>query len=110
MIGSPAPKAERQAVLVGYGVKLGTTSRRARKTPGGRAAAPAAPAAATAPAPPAGRGTPEPRLADRSRHGARALAKPPVRKMARDLGVDLGGLAGTGPARLNHQGRRPAGG
>ncbi len=36
--GSPAPKAERQAVLVGYGVKLGTTSRRARK------AAPAAPA------------------------------------------------------------------
>ena len=30
--GSPAPKAERQAVLVGYGVKLGTTSRRARKT------------------------------------------------------------------------------
>src|SRR5580692_12662340 len=32
MIGSPAPKAERQAVLVGYGVKLGTTSRRARKT------------------------------------------------------------------------------
>src|SRR5260370_439769 len=33
--GSPAPKIERQAVLVGYGVKLGTTTRRARK--GGRA-------------------------------------------------------------------------
>src|ERR1700722_11229984 len=31
MIGSPAPKAERQAVLVGYGVKLGTTSRRGPK-------------------------------------------------------------------------------
>jgi len=29
--GSPAPKIERQAVLVGYGVKLGTTTRRARK-------------------------------------------------------------------------------
>ena len=34
MHGSPAPKAERQAVLVGYGVKLGTTSRRARKAAG----------------------------------------------------------------------------
>ncbi len=29
--GSPAPKEERQAVLVGYGVKLGATKRRARK-------------------------------------------------------------------------------
>src|SRR6266571_1930984 len=29
--GSPAPKEERQAVLVGYGVKLGSTKRRARK-------------------------------------------------------------------------------
>ncbi len=25
------------------------------------------------------------------------LAKPPVRKLARDLGVDLGALTGTGP-------------
>ena len=48
MIGSPAPKAERQAVLVGYGVKLGTTSRRARKPAGGQPA-PAAPL----PSPPA---------------------------------------------------------
>jgi len=31
-------------------------------------------------------------------HGGKALAKPPVRRLARDLGVDLGGLAGTGPA------------
>ena len=29
--GSPAPKIERQAVLVGYGVKLGTTTRRPRE-------------------------------------------------------------------------------
>ena len=36
--GSPAPKEERQAVLVGYGVKLGSTKRRARK-PGSRASA-----------------------------------------------------------------------
>src|SRR5215471_12164992 len=39
--GSPAPKIERQAVLVGYGVKLGTTTRRQRKA--------TAQAAATAP-------------------------------------------------------------
>ncbi len=88
MVGSPAPKAERQAVLVGYGVKLGTTSRRTRK-PAGPPAAPAAtaPAPSSAPAPAA------------PANGTRghALAKPPVRKMARDLGVDLTALAGTGP-------------
>ncbi|HEY2075024.1 MAG TPA: dihydrolipoamide acetyltransferase family protein [Streptosporangiaceae bacterium] len=101
MIGSPAPKAERQAVLVGYGVKLGSTTRRARKAtpdPGGnggaRQAAAASPAAASLPpvtAPvssgPVANGSP----------GGAALAKPPVRKMARDLGVDLAGLVGTGP-------------
>ena len=101
MIGSPAPKAERQAVLVGYGVKLGSTTRRARKTtpnqsrngsatggPAPRPAAAAQPAATAADA-----------------NGSRAsaamtsapLAKPPVRKMARDLGVDLTSLIGTGP-------------
>src|SRR5690242_16405835 len=39
--GSPAPKIERQAVLVGYGVKLGTTTRRTRKgrSAGGRSGA-----------------------------------------------------------------------
>ena len=92
MIGSPAPKAERQAVLVGYGVKLGTTARRTRKA---ASAAPAreaaAPQAASAPAPVA---PPAPSV---NGDGARALAKPPVRKMARDLGVDLAVLAGTGP-------------
>jgi 2-oxoisovalerate dehydrogenase E2 component (dihydrolipoyl transacylase) len=33
---SPAPKVERQAVLVGYGVKLGATKRRQRKGAGAR--------------------------------------------------------------------------
>jgi 2-oxoisovalerate dehydrogenase E2 component (dihydrolipoyl transacylase) len=83
MIGSPAPKAERQAVLVGYGVKLGSTTRRARKTSPGQSGNGSA----------AGGGA--------ARAGAAmtsaALAKPPVRKMARDLGVDLAGLTGTGP-------------
>jgi len=107
--GSPAPKVERQAVLVGYGVKLGTTKRRQRKadrarTPAdggpaaGAAQAPpaAAPAAESAPAPAAPTPTPSP--ASPGGNGrARAAAKPPVRKLAKDLGVDLGALAGTGP-------------
>ncbi len=92
--GSPAPKEERQAVLVGYGVKLGATKRRARKPVA--ADAPASPArtglSSTGPAA-AGGGTPAP-------NGARAavLAKPPVRKLAKELGVDLARLTGTGPS------------
>jgi 2-oxoisovalerate dehydrogenase E2 component (dihydrolipoyl transacylase) len=80
----------RQPVLVGYGVKPGSTTRRPRKkpptrpgsypsTPAGPLGGPAGPAAPALPAAP------------------RALAKPPVRRLARDLGVDLSGLTGTGP-------------
>ena len=85
MVGSPAPKIERQAVLVGYGVKLGATRRRTRKAGAGgsRSAAPSLePAGAPSPGP--------------GRNG-RPAAKPPVRKLAKDLGVDLAGLAGSGP-------------
>jgi pyruvate dehydrogenase E2 component (dihydrolipoamide acetyltransferase) len=98
------PGEKRQAVLVGYGVKLGRTTRRARKAagPANGAADPdaASPDAAHTggagvaerPAAPAGNGAgPE------AGAGPRALAKPPVRKLARDLGVDLGQLAGSGP-------------
>ncbi|MET7337017.1 dihydrolipoamide acetyltransferase family protein [Nonomuraea sp. NPDC005650] len=92
--GSPAPKEERQAVLVGYGVKTGATKRRPRKpqgsgTPAIPAADPArveangAPAVAPVPPPAGGR--------------VSVLAKPPVRKLARGLGVDLSTLTGTGP-------------
>ena len=107
--GSPAPKVERQAVLVGYGVKLGTTKRRQRKGAGARgrsdagasggAAAPAAAAAQLSPTPTA---TP-----DRSAAGGRGVAgadgdgrlaaKPPVRKLAKELGIDLAEVVGTGP-------------
>ncbi len=76
------PPAERQAVLVGYGVKAGATTRRPRRAPAGiGSVAEARPAPANGAA------------------GAHVsvLAKPPVRKLARELGVDLGGLAGTGP-------------
>jgi 2-oxoisovalerate dehydrogenase E2 component (dihydrolipoyl transacylase) len=112
-----APAGEqRQAVLVGYGVKPGTTTRRRRRTMAvSPAANPPAPApAATPPAPAASMTTAAPtapapatvtpvksvpaamtvRVHD---GGGRALAKPPVRKLARDLGVDLSELSGTGP-------------
>ncbi|MFB7931700.1 dihydrolipoamide acetyltransferase family protein [Streptomyces sp. NPDC056039] len=97
------PKAEgsgRQPVLVGYGVATSSTRRRPRKGPevpvqqastavqtelnghGGApsTAAPTAPAASAAPA-----------------VKERPLAKPPVRKLAKDLGVDLTTIVPTGP-------------
>ncbi|MFD3732411.1 dihydrolipoamide acetyltransferase family protein [Streptomyces sp. NPDC058632] len=91
----------RQPVLVGYGVATSSTRRRPRKAApdvpaqqaaatavqaelNGHAAAPApAPAPEPAPAPVAG--------------GQRPLAKPPVRKLAKDLGVDLVTVTPTGP-------------
>ena len=84
--GATAPP-ERQAVLVGYGVKPGSTTRRARKKPptrpGSYPSSPAMPGSAQ-------QGPPPPVM-------PRALAKPPVRRLARDLGVDLTGLRGSGP-------------
>jgi pyruvate dehydrogenase E2 component (dihydrolipoamide acetyltransferase) len=101
MIGGPAPGG-RTAVLVGYGPRTTAAKRRPRTNGAGPAAAAPAPAAtagtataapttaaapaeAVAPAPPA----PEP---------ARVLAKPPVRRLARDLGVELASLTGSGPS------------
>jgi pyruvate dehydrogenase E2 component (dihydrolipoamide acetyltransferase) len=84
---SAAP--ERQPVLVGYGVKTGATTRRPRRTP------PSAPAPATAT--PVNLGPTATAVRDKN-GGGRALAKPPVRKLARDLGVDLSQLSGSGPA------------
>ena len=94
----PAGEAppERQAVLVGYGVKAASTARRARK-PAAPAAAAAKPAVAAKPAAVAEPAvaaepavTPEPAL-------VRALAKPPVRRLAKDLGINLAELTGSGP-------------
>ncbi len=91
------PPAERQAVLVGYGVKAGATTRRPRK---GASPPPAAPVAG--PEALAGSGSvADPVTPARANGGPgghpSVLAKPPVRKLARELGVDLAGLAGTGP-------------
>ncbi|MGN6473568.1 MAG: dihydrolipoamide acetyltransferase family protein [Mycobacteriales bacterium] len=78
-----APKAdgeEKIEVLVGSGPKAGKLTRRPRKQSAPAPAAPvAAPAAAAALA------------------AVHVRAKPPVRKLARDLGVDLRGVGGSGP-------------
>ena len=78
----------RTAVLVGYGVKQTEAKRRPRSTSASTSASPS--------------GVPE--STNRSQEGqaplsgerVRALAKPPVRKLAKDLGVDLGSVTPTG--------------
>jgi 2-oxoisovalerate dehydrogenase E2 component (dihydrolipoyl transacylase) len=120
--GVLAPKdEERQAVLVGYGVKPSATTRRARKaaaTPSATIPAAREPATSAPPAAaPATRGpatsapaaapvTSTPAASTRAAasaasatpgNGTSVLAKPPVRKLAKDLGIDLSSLAGTGP-------------
>ncbi len=78
LIGNPAPLADGATpTLVGYGPRTAETNRRARK---GTAASSAAASAPPGPATVA------------------ALAKPPVRKLAKDLGVDLAAVVATGPA------------
>ncbi|WP_338931686.1 dihydrolipoamide acetyltransferase family protein [Streptomyces netropsis] len=108
-VAAPAAEPEpqgRQAVLVGYGAAPSSTKRRARKTQPAAAGAPvqqhmaaaiqaemnghAAPAApAPVPAAPAAPASPAEPV-------GRPLAKPPVRKLAKDLGVDLATVVPTG--------------
>ncbi|WP_433876905.1 dihydrolipoamide acetyltransferase family protein [Sinomonas atrocyanea] len=95
-----AAKPKREPNLVGYGAAIEDTGRPARKTrawaaprpapgePGGTEQAHAPePEAAHEPTPEA---APEPRAAERPR------STPPVRKLAKDLGIDLESLTGTG--------------
>src|SRR6478752_1225375 len=101
---APAEGAS-EAILVGYGAKAGATARRARK---GMAAAPVAAArteteqiAAAAPiaepaAPAARVESPAPAVHSGAAAGGRPKAKPPVRKLAKDLGVDLASVTPTG--------------
>ncbi|WP_061300013.1 dihydrolipoamide acetyltransferase family protein [Herbidospora cretacea] len=78
----PEEPQKREPVLVGYGVKQGPSKRRARKSP---SAVPDRPAAEPVP------------LSNGSDRRVAVLAKPPVRKLARDLGVDLAVVAPSGP-------------
>ncbi|MEU4442729.1 dihydrolipoamide acetyltransferase family protein [Actinosynnema sp. NPDC050801] len=97
-IGEEMPGG-RIATLVGYGPRAGAAKRRQRKdapapvaaAPVSAAPAPAAPVSAPAPAP----AVAEPVSAPAG--GYVPLAKPPVRKLAKDLGVDLFALSGSGP-------------
>ncbi|GAA4566368.1 dihydrolipoamide acetyltransferase family protein [Micromonospora coerulea] len=93
LIGGPAPGG-RTAVLVGYGPRTTAAKRRPRKG-GVPAQASAAPVqAAPAPAAPV---SPAPVGNGHGQAGGLVLAKPPVRKLAKDLGVDLTTLTGSGP-------------
>ncbi|MEU8677493.1 dihydrolipoamide acetyltransferase family protein [Streptomyces sp. NPDC048560] len=90
-VAAPAPAAEpeaeapkgRQPVLVGYGVAESSTKRRPRK---GAEVPKQAAAAVQSELNGHGGVTPE----------ARPLAKPPVRKLAKDLGIDLATVTPTG--------------
>jgi 2-oxoisovalerate dehydrogenase E2 component (dihydrolipoyl transacylase) len=104
---SPGPSAEREPVLVGYGPRATSAGRRPRRPhlhPADMTLAPSANPAFNVPAVgPADRGRPVEfeqapapaahRLAPRPE---RALAKPPVRKLAKSLGIDLDTVTPTG--------------
>src|SRR3954451_20900187 len=100
LVGGPAPKAETEEkieVLVGSGPKTGKLTRRPRKATAPTASGDSAvkpPARVSA----AAVGARAAEVAAASRTGdVHVLAKPPVRKLARDLGVDLHTVPGTGP-------------
>ncbi|MGC9542040.1 dihydrolipoamide acetyltransferase family protein [Streptomyces sp. UG1] len=85
----PAPEGSgRQPVLVGYGVAQTSTKRRPRKGAEGARQEPAAQALQSELN---GHGPAQPETPPRP------LAKPPVRKLAKDLGVDLATVTPTGP-------------
>jgi 2-oxoisovalerate dehydrogenase E2 component (dihydrolipoyl transacylase) len=88
---------ERHSVLVGYGVRTASTARRARKTSPAVAAAATRPETAEVPTAPGAPVGPPEVPAEPGVPVARVLAKPPVRKLAKDLGISLAALAGSGP-------------
>jgi 2-oxoisovalerate dehydrogenase E2 component (dihydrolipoyl transacylase) len=90
---------EKQLTLVGYGPREETGRRRRRRTPNGATTSEGTQVSFNIPPGPL---DPEPATVDEpaapeSRPAARALAKPPVRKLAKSLGVDLDTVEPTGP-------------
>ena len=96
-----AEPAKREPNLVGYGAaveKAGRPTRRGRRSDSAVAAAPTV-AAETAPVPAVAAETaPVPAAEDMPQERPRST--PPVRKLARDLGINLAQLSGTGPQGL----------
>lgn len=96
------PAAERNSVLVGYGPPVEGTGRPARRSRGAQPAAEVAPSTATASAGSVPEEAPQGRLEGRESQAAptqpqeRPKSTPPVRKLARDLGIDLATVSGTG--------------
>jgi len=80
------------AVLVGYGVADGGAARRPRAGAARVASSTVTPASSSAVTPASSSTRPD--------GTAHALAKPPVRKLARDLGVDLDAVTPTGPGGI----------
>ncbi|MEO7017393.1 MAG: dihydrolipoamide acetyltransferase family protein [Leifsonia sp.] len=102
---SPAPESA-MAPLVGYGASGHGSSRRRRVTHPGTSAIPIVPAAASgapavAPTVPVASGSPAVPLTVRHEVTVTptvpVIAKPPIRKLAKDLGVDLSVVTPTGP-------------
>jgi pyruvate dehydrogenase E2 component (dihydrolipoamide acetyltransferase) len=93
----PAPAEEEMKPLVGYGSKAVSAHRRARKAPNVALGASNAPKATlvASDAPNATLGSPPAQAAPAVKGGYVPLAKPPVRKLAKDLGIDLRALMGT---------------
>jgi 2-oxoisovalerate dehydrogenase E2 component (dihydrolipoyl transacylase) len=85
-VAVPGDEAASGSVLIGYGTTAGPTRSGRRGRPGRRRGAISAPSASTPP--PAAPG----------RHPRVAVISPLVRKQARDAGLDLASLVGTGPA------------
>ncbi|MFT3835154.1 MAG: dihydrolipoamide acetyltransferase family protein [Micropruina sp.] len=117
-VAEPAPASE--AFLVGYGTKSSSLARRPRKTASGvgkpigpvtdqvhdsyaadqPVSRPIDQATTTGPLSAESTGSPLPRPGRTPKPASaakRALAKPPVRRLARDLGLDLDAVDGTGP-------------
>ncbi|MGJ7420650.1 dihydrolipoamide acetyltransferase family protein [Streptomyces cinereoruber] len=93
-----APSAPvREPVLVGYGVSEGPTRRRPRRQEAAVTAAPEPTAVEPTVLEPT---VLEPTVLEPAVAPARPLAKPPVRKLAKDLGVDLAAVVPTGPAGI----------
>lgn len=97
----PAPEG-RKPVLVGYGVAASSTKRRARKAVPEQAEEPPAGTYYAASVQAELNGTSTSALASAPSPvplpaGERPLAKPPVRKLAKDLGVDLAAVTPSGP-------------